>query len=259
LVTGIELKARHFFQGTVWNIINHPDLPLLFLEIRKEQTKTVSFAAYDLEADSFIWRDISFEEPWWIRLGASCGPVLIFSIYTNTSNPDSQSILAYDIYKKSVIWWKNDFTLTGAVDCYVAGTQLKTGSRQITLDHLTGETIEKTELEWQQNFSLIRPLQYQHGNTHFDTIKLFLERKFRISAVSAIEYVEYGSLIVISCYIEENGLANNLYVISSDGSVLLDERIGERLKGIAIDTFFLLSGYLIFVKNKGELVSYKMV
>ena len=74
-----------------------------------------------------------------------------------------------------------------------------------------------------------------------------------------IEYLEYNSMVFISCYIDRDGLANFLFVLRSDGTVLLEEKLDDQLKGIGLDTFFIFSGYLIFVKNKTRLVSYKVV
>jgi len=41
--------------------------------------------------------------------------------------------------------------------------------------------------------------------------------------------------------------------------LLLKEKLDEHLKGIGLDTFFVLSGYVFFVKNKVELVCYKIL
>jgi hypothetical protein len=58
---------------------------------------------------------------------------------------------------------------------------------------------------------------------------------------------------------QEVGLANYLIVLTADGDVVMNEKAGENLKGIGIDTFFLLEGSLFFVKNKCELVRYKLI
>jgi len=86
-----------------------------------------------------------------------------------------------------------------------------------------------------------------------------LSRRFNLLPVIALEYLEHDSIIFISFYIEEGELANYLLIISAGGEVLMKEKLDEHLKGIGIDTFFLLSGCVIFVKNKVELFSYKIV
>jgi hypothetical protein len=260
LANRIELKASHQFSGTIWNTLTNSSGSLLFLEIRNEHLKKVSFSAYQVKTGTFLWKDVSFDEPWWISLAATAGDVLIFTIYTDTNNPDKKSILAYDINQQTLLWWKNDFSLTDITKNEVIGTESKFGLRKVVLDIISGEPKETTDYVLEQNFSVVRPLQYNQNTAHFDTVKLFLERKFSISPVNTIEYLEYETLVLISSYnVEQEGLANNLFVLTSEGTMLLHERIGERLKGIGVDTFFILSGYLIFVKNKCELVSYKTV
>ena len=80
-----------------------------------------------------------------------------------------------------------------------------------------------------------------------------------ILAVAAIEYLEYEDLIIVSVFVTETGLANYLYGLNASGEILLKEKLGEDLKGVGLDTFFIFSGHLIFVKNKNELTSYKIV
>jgi hypothetical protein len=260
LVNRIEFKASYIFQGTVWNTMADPKDENLFIEIRDEQLKQVRFSALNLKTGQFLWNEIVMEEPWWISLAAVSENVLFFTVYTDTNNPDKKSIIAFDIINQKVRWWRNDFAITGVSPKYVIGTEAKFGIKRHVLSITDGERAEEmVDLDLLQNFSLIRPLQYLLGTPNFDTVKSFLEIKCNIQPVAAIEYLEYQSLIFVSFYSEENGLANYLYVFDNQGEILLKERIGEQLKGIGADTFFILSGYLIFVKNKRELVSYTMV
>jgi hypothetical protein len=111
----------------------------------------------------------------------------------------------------------------------------------------------------EQNFMIIRPFQYHEGSTHFATVKAFLEMKCQVSPIISIEYCEYNSLVLVSAFVTQNDLANYLFVFNSSGELVMKEILGEDLKGIAFDAFFIFSGYLIFVKNKCELVSYKFV
>ena len=80
-----------------------------------------------------------------------------------------------------------------------------------------------------------------------------------IFPVACIEYLEIKDLIIVSVFLKDEGLANYLYAFDANGEVLIHEKLGEVLKGVALDTFFLYSGHLIYVKNKNELISYKIV
>jgi len=222
--------------------------------------KRVSFSALDLEQNIWLWKDIHFDEPWWISLQAVADNVLLLTLYTDTNNPDKKSILAFDVTLQKVLWWKNNFTLTSLSDSQVVGVDTKFGSKAVRLALKDGTELAAGEfvLSSEQNFTITRPFQYPEGSPHFETVRAFLELKCQISPIISIEYCEYNSLILISAFISQDDLANYLFVFNSPGDLLLKETLGEHLKGIALDTFFIFSGYLIFVKNKGELVSYKL-
>jgi hypothetical protein len=244
----------------VWNLVAHPDRPAIFIELRNESAKKVTFSALDLKTRQFLFNDLAFEEPWWISLSFVSGETLLLTVYNDTNNPDKKSIIAYDIIEKKIRWWRNNFAITTVTNNRVAGVDTGLGMKFFTLDLQDGEPrTEHSVLAPEQNFLLNKPLQYYPETAHFETVKSYLEAKLKISPQSVIEYMEFNSLIFISYYVAEPDLANYLMVMDSDGEVLLHERIGERLKGIGVDTFFLLSGYLIFVKNKRELISYRLV
>jgi peptidoglycan/LPS O-acetylase OafA/YrhL len=50
-----------------------------------------------------------------------------------------------------------------------------------------------------------------------------------------------------------------LLVVDESGNMLLQEKLDEQLKGLGVDTFFVLSGCLFFVRNKRHLLSYKIL
>ncbi len=60
----------------------------------------------------------------------------------------------------------------------------------------------------------------------------------------------------MSYYVTESGLSNYLVVMDGEGEVLLHEKLAEQLKGIGMETFFVLAGCVFFVKNREDLVSY---
>jgi hypothetical protein len=256
-----ELSFSETLPGTVWRTLADPDHERLFVEIRNSDTKCVTFSALDLRSSRWIWKEKSFEEPWWISLAGISANVLLLTIYTDTNNPDKKSILAFEVSQQKVLWWKNDFSIALVSGETVTGVESKWGHREVVLDIYTGQEVteDPVVLPVQQNFQVIRPFQYQEGSTHFNTVKSFLERKCDISAVFSVEYCEHQTLILISAFSGREDLANYLIVFNSEGEIVMKETIGEHLKGIASDTFFIFSGYLIFVKNKRELVSYKLV
>lgn len=255
----IEFSFSEKINGVIWKTIADPSKKRLYLECRNAASKVVTFAALDLEKKAWLWKDMALDESWWISLSACGADVLFLSVYNNTNNPERTSLVAFDVIVKKVIWWKNNFTLEAIYDRALIGLDNVTGLKrslaisdgvELSTDAFIGE---------QQNLSITRPFQYHEGTPHFETVRAFLEIKCNFSAVAILEYAEFGSFSIMSAFTGVADLANYLIVCNEEGDVLIKEALGERLKGIAHDTFFIFSGYLIFVKNKSELIVYKFL
>lgn len=234
----------------------------LLLELRQPASKTVGFAAFDYAENRLLWKDVIFEEPWWINLSAVVGQQVLFTIYTETNNPDQKSLLAYDLRKQVITWWRHDFSLTGVAGKQVTGYTYKTGMKALTLDGNSGQPVAaENPLKGEQNLKALRPFHYKAGEPGFETVRTYLAKRFpsEPEVVLGIDYLEYESFIVISVYAEEPGLANHLIVLDTGGSVVMREKAGQNLSGIGVDTFFVLEGSLFFVKNKSEFLRYKLI
>jgi hypothetical protein len=256
-----SLHFSHKLDGIVWKIVTDVENNSLLLEVRDVVKKIVSFYCLDVATNTWRLSNHKFEEQWWISLQACSEDIALFTHYTDTNNPDKKMLFAFSVKTKEMIWWRNDFSLSLLAGRSVIGVDTKFGSKEIVLNLLDGQPIQKdyTVSYAEQNFNITRPFQYHEGSEHFETVKAFLGSKAQISPIITIEYCEYHSLILISAFVSREDLANYLFVFNSNGEMLTKETLGEHLKGIALDTFFVFSGFLIFVKNKCELVSYKIL
>jgi len=254
----LKRKFSHRFPGIVWNTVVMPEEEVIIMEVRDHQRKQVSFSAWQYKTDTFLWQDIVLEETWWVNLVAASNGMLLFTIYLETSNPDRKGLLAYSAKDMKLQWWKNDFAITSVHDSYVRGVSTNLGTKEVVLDMQTGKELTG---EWPTAPQKLpadfrKPSLYTEGTPYFTTVKTFLETRLNLLPVAALEYLEHDGRIFISCYTRESGLANYLLVLSLDGEMLLHEKLDESLKGIGQDTFFILAGCVIFVKNKCELISY---
>ncbi|MEX1239786.1 MAG: DUF4905 domain-containing protein [Cyclobacteriaceae bacterium] len=257
----LELKFSHSFHGIIWNTLADGNRPRLFLEVRDVQEKKVSFSALNLQKYEWLWNEVMLEEPWWVSLAAMSGDILLFTMYTDTDNPDRKSLMAYDLSDNKMSWWYNGFSFSGANALYVKGIDARFPAKEIILDLFSGKALQQVDfhLEDSQNFPVIRPFQYEEGTGHFDTVRDFLQARLGIAPVATIDYLEFQRLIMVSVFVQENNLANYLIVLDSGGEVVFNEKLGENLKGVGLDTFFIYSDHLIFVKNKSELITYKIL
>ena len=259
MARSVQFNFLHVFEGVIWNMLVSPGHGILVVEVRDKERKRVTFSALDSRDGKFIWRDKSFDESWWINLGAVSDNVIVFTVYMETNNPDKKGVFAYHIFEDRMLWWNNDFSIVSVSNAVVEGVSSKYGFRQVTLDIMTGQEISGKHGEQPAHAPVTRPHQFLAEHSYFGTVKTFLEQKFNLSPLISLEYLEHDSLVFISFYVQENELANYLIILSADGSLLVKEKLDEQLKGIGLDTFFILSGCVFFVKNRAELVSYKIV
>jgi hypothetical protein len=259
LDAGLSLKFLHRFEGSIWNLVAGEE-GVLAIEVRTTEPKQVSFSALNVCSNEFLWKDRVLEENWWVNASAICGGMIVFTVYMDTNNPDKKGIVVYSLKDLKLQWWKNDFSINEAWPEYLRGFTSKLGLKEITLDVVSGSEINVINSKIARPLGLLKPFQYPEGLTHFDIVQKFLADRLNFNAVSSLEYLEAEGRIIISAYTPENeGLANYLFVLSAEGKVLLKEKLDGPLKGIGLDTFFILQGCLIFVKNKVELISYTII
>lgn len=252
-------SATVFNPGVIWKIVAAPFGNRLAIELRDAETKTTRFSVVNLDEKRTESEGIELEEKWWVALEGICDDLLIVSHFDHIQNPDQKSLIVYNYQSQKVAWWRNHFSFDGFSGDGITGSDLRNNHKRIRLVTKTGELVENQSLEDAQNFLILKPFQYDEGSAFLNTVKTFVSKKLGMDNVIFAEYAETGNLIIISVFLREPDLANYLIVFDHDGNLCMKETLGKELKGIASDTFFCVSGFLIFVKNRVELVCYKIV
>jgi hypothetical protein len=260
----LEFNFSQAFSGTVWNMLSVPDSDLLAIEVRDEKKHEARFTIIDFKGKQIICRDKIFNEAWWIGLTAATSEILLLHVYVNPDNPDEKALIAFDFHHDSVLWRADHFSFAGIEGDTVWGT-FTTGESPVraAVNIRNGSSLNEKMTEipgsFPENIMLRKPFQYIDGNVHFETVKSFLTSRLKVLPVGGVEYLEHEHLIFVSYQVLHESLANFLVVFSEEGELLLQEKLGDHLKGLGLDTFFILSGFLFFVKNKSELTSYRIV
>ena len=261
LASKLEFNFSQTFQGVIWQLLKVPELPVLLLEIREEDKHEVRFAAFDYTLGRFLWKDILFEETWWIGQVAATADILLLNLYLNMENPDEKGLMAFHIHQKKILWRYDYFSFSYVKGDVVVGHFAKDEFKATILDVNSGKILENDNVKSgrDENITVINPFQYVESNPHFETVKSYLTAEGSVVPLFGVDYLEYEGLVFISYYIQEHSLANYLIVITEKGETVLREKLGEALKGIGLETFFILAGCLFFVRNKCELVSFRIV
>ncbi len=207
----------------IWNLMPVPGKPWMVVEVRNEQRRKVHFLCWDYRSNSQVWQTEKLPESWWITLISVGDEVALLKIFESTENPDR--------------------------------------TRWYPISVSTGTALPlPPDLKHNYTIELIRPFQYLAGESDFDKVKSFLTEQMNCTPVLGLEYLESQNLIFISFYHGNPAeFANTLAVFSLQGSLQWQEEIGMNLKGIGVNTFFLVADRIFFVKNKSELVTFRIV
>ena len=254
-----RFKFSKQFSGNIWNTQAVPKTSLLIVEVRDDKNFVTKFSALDYKNEEFTWEGLTFKESWWIGLTAANPRLVLFHTFVNRNNPDHKNLIAYDIFDQKIRWEVREFSFLDWDDATIWGYRTEKDIVPATISVQTGEV---TEEPWEAkpdetNLDIEKPVRYLEGTSYFETVKKFASQKTPYSIVAGVEYLEWKDWIVMSVYQQEGEkLANYLLVFDKDGELLMEVKLGENLTGLGTDTFFILSGCLILVKNKTELVVY---
>jgi len=221
----IEKPLHHFTafaRAPIWNVLPVPGQSWVVIEERDETARKVSFSAIDYEQKRVVWRNDTLAETWWINLVAVTRSQVLLKIFENTTNPDLTHWLALSVNE--------------------------------------GKQQEKHLEEDQHTNDLIPPFQYLAGEHDFETVSKFLKTRTHNVPILGADYLEYKAFVFISFYFgAPAAFTNQLACFSTTGELLWQDIIGTNLKGIGVNTFFVVSDYLFFVKNRSELVTFRIV
>jgi len=247
----------------------------LLVQVRQYEAHSVQYALLHLQQQQVAWQDLSPENSWLTNIVGVWQQTALLRRYEHDQNPEQQSLLAYDLATKNLLWEAQDFTFLRVVNqSQILGFLRQQEERfYYLLDLRQGTLTEPTPQQlkqWEQpavapsqapknsDVQMGFPVAYAQGSTHFNTFATFFEQEQRPQPVKTIEYMEYKGAIVLSYYLyQQNKLDHFLWLIDQNtGKTLLHDTLAQGLDGLATDSFMTLNGHLVFVKQQKQLVHY---
>lgn len=274
----LNLNFCYSFSGTIWNMMADENADILFLEIRNDESHSVSFSAVDLLKKQVLWKGLSFDESWWVNMVAIHDQVILFHEFDDNLDPEHKVLFAMGLNERKVIWEKPSMNYlmlsNGKILCFAGGRDkgdyrllnLKSGKETKISPEDADKKIKGVSTGKSENKNLAYPFHYTEGNDHFETFQQFLKRKLGVNAIKACDYLEFKNLIIISYYIysqnfsgqQGEAMANHLLVMNDKSEIFLHEKIQDLVRSVGLGTFFIVKDQLLFVKDKKELFSYEI-
>ncbi len=241
-------------------------------ETRNQTTKSTTFFCVDSFTGKPLWKNVGFDEPWWIGIETVHDQRLVLHGYARPDMPEHRGIQLVDIESGKLLW-KNDtlsfwFVQKGKLYAHKYLFEKRIGYE---LDINTGIVLN----EYTDNLDVLHELRQrvlqdesneQHGiifpelfDSHQEasSIDTAIQRITDGKALEGwIEYLTCQGILFVSYYRQEPSFSspslNNIFTVYDIGSekTLFKEIIVEDLKTPSPDTFFIKDEFAYFIKNQ---------
>lgn len=254
--------------GQLWRLLPSTD-GYLALEDRQAESKCVSFACLHAMTGEVLWRDLSFEERWWISLNTIHQDVVFLHEYATPDMPDEKKIYAVDIASGRLRWSNADLKFLFAHDGAVYAARDEYDRRRFfELDLHIGSVLREIDDGYLNvvrstvvgaGLTQVRfPAHYvpggEGGNTRYDR----LEKFFRgVSDVEMAEVLEFDRHWIVGYYVKlherssQRALQQHLAVMAKDEErVIFRDVLTRNALMCAPDMFFSMRNHLYYVKER---------
>ena len=274
-----QLKpAWNFDAGTlIWRIFFTSN-NLIIGETRNQEAKSTGFFCVDIHSGKPLWKNIGFDEPWWIGIEAVYEKWMILHGFVRPDMPEHRGIRVIDIESGKLLW-RNDnlsfwfidneklyahkYLFEKHIGCELdikTGTIVNEYSDNLDLLQELRQKVLQKESERQQD--VIFPEVFDKNETE-SVIRTVVHRITEGKALEGwIEYLSRFGILIISQYQHaqsksESSLLNNIltvYDLKSE-KILYNEIIAQDVKTPSPDSFLVKNDLLFFIKHQTMLTA----
>jgi hypothetical protein len=223
--------------SSIWGI--KYNAPYIALEIRNQEEQRVDYVVLN-ESLELITKILPSED-WLISMEALTHDELILSTFEEGETPKKKDILIYGIS-------------SGHEDGILNSSVLEMENTHFSYINKETKELTQRKINNSSEKKIIFPAHYAQDSEHLATVADFIKNTISKNKVVSADYLETDKNIIISYFcFEEETLNAYLLIADLDGNPLHQFSTGEKLNGIAFDTFFLVENRLYYIAYQNTL------
>ena len=271
----MKLKKSFSFsdKNQIWRLLISASDQLI-LETRNIEKKEVFFHCLDLKKGKKIFKGLQLEEKYWLGIESVYKGIIYFHTFATPNMPEHKKIIAFDIPSNKIIWQNDQLTYLTVKDDKVYAFKKKFEGKDVfILDYLSGDIIEELGDDLSQVNELVTEAHYNEDFSNYIYPESILNSEFESSSFiseeikgknvhNSIDFLKYGNFICFNYFIvNENNSFDNMFVIYDieKGKKVHSEILNRNLNSFSPDSFFCYKNQILLLKNKNEIISYKVI
>lgn len=267
-------KLFSFNQGrNIWRIIL-TDLNQIVIEERDIQNKEVFFSCINRITGEFYWKDKSFlNEKFWIGIEATKSRYLVLHQFEKPDMPNHKKIINVDLITGEILWVNDDLTYYDMDEDFIYGFAPKFEDKEFYQLSIEDGTIKNNLGNEEQSKPVLNSISEKDYSRY--TFTEMMSESTSSNEVKELatkiigenfyfnfcEYIDKGNILIFNYYdkIAPQSLINRLAIYDkSEGKPILIETLNSSTPAPLPDSFFMYDDDLYFVKDKIELVAYRL-
>jgi hypothetical protein len=246
-------------------------------ETRNQETKSASFFCIDARTGKSLWKEIEFDEPWWIGIEAVYDQWIILHRFARPDMPEHRGMYLVELATGKLLWRNDELTYWFVHDRKLYAYKYIFEKRLgYEIDINTGTLLN----EYADNLDVLHELRRQVLQNEPECMQgtkypeLYSQRQVdsevatsiqQITGGNALEgWIEYllrSNILLVSYYRKENSstsatLENILTVYDTERK---EKRFSEIIvKSVQVpspDTFFVKDEFVYFIKDQNTLTA----
>lgn len=270
----MKLKKHISFKSDkqVWRLLLNEKDDLL-IESRDTSTKEVSYFIINIPHNKVILKEISLPDNIWLGVESFFGDYIFFHKFIKPDLPMHMGIITYNILTNSIIWQNFDYTFFLVDnDSLIAQKKGFDENFLFRLNLQTGEFIENLSLTFDEidelhnnfmskyNYNLYNypdDISLSDDDLISDIINKYT-KKFPLKYNPRL--LIYEELYLCNFHLLTNkGISNYFVAVDSKSGKVKEEIIlNTDVKSYIPESFFTYKNFLILLKEKNEVLIYKM-
>lgn len=253
----------------LWRLLASPD-GLLVGEDRDTARKSVSFFCIDRGSGVIQWKDLRFDEPWWIGIEAIHRGVIFFHGYAAPDMPDHKMIVAVNCRSGAVLWTNREKKFLFAHEDHVYAVEDRYENRKFFAigvhdgapgPEVSAEQIGRLRGSGPDERTGVRlPEPVASGDKHEHVLASVRSLQLGLEPAVADAMYEAGDAIVVSCHARSGGTPEapeyrqELAVVEKkSGKILYRDCVADRAASVVPDIFFSIGGMIYYVRDRKTL------